>query len=78
MKKCLKTSDHLMGYRAVWKSLRDRYGIIIRRDTVMTIMRSLDPSGVADRRRRRLRRRTYSVPVYSVFHCMHAYSYHIV
>ena len=45
----------------MWSILK-RLGIPVRRNTVMELIRELDPVGVVHRRKRKLRRRTYSVP----------------
>ena len=77
----LGTSNSQMGYRAMWKCLRDKYNLIvvrfgihfviimpipiplIIRDTVMQVLRVLDPEGVRLRRSRRLKRRVYTSKV---------------
>ena len=45
----------------MWSILK-RMGIPAKRSTVMELIRELDPAGVEHRRKRKLRRRTYSVP----------------
>ena len=51
-------SGCFVGYRRLWARLR-RKGYFVKRATVMTILRELDPEGVDSRKRKRLRRRTY-------------------
>ena len=94
----MKSSNQLRGYRSIWRILRQRYSIIVRRyiaaqciscsivvpqashmckyllkvnlidllecihtsrDTVMRVLSNLDPEGVNQRARRRLKRRAY-------------------
>lgn len=55
----LRITGQLFGYRQMYKTLRDKYNINIRRDDVMAILRRLNPVGLAARRRRRLVRRVY-------------------
>ena len=57
----LNIPHFVSGYRKVWSILR-RLGIAVHRNTVMEIVRELDPEGVTARRKKRLRRRIYSVP----------------
>ncbi|XP_069136924.1 uncharacterized protein [Argopecten irradians] len=47
-----------VGYRHMTYTLRHK-GIHVRRDTVMKIMKEIDPEGVEFRRKRRIRRRIY-------------------
>ena len=49
----------LLGYRAVWHSLRLNHHIHVPRQQVAEILRELNPEGTRQRKRRRLRRRTY-------------------
>ncbi|XP_065890189.1 uncharacterized protein [Dysidea avara] len=56
----VKTSDRLRGYRAVWRILHRKFRLRIRRDTVMRMMRQIDPLGVEVRKKRRLKRRIYT------------------
>ena len=46
----------------MWNHLKRSYGIKVKRDTVMEILREIDPLGTALRRTRRLNRRRYSSP----------------
>ena len=75
------TSDAIMGYRSVWKILREKYGMVVRRyvcipykkcgikldnnerDTVMRLLKTVDPHGVFLRSKRKLKRRTYHTKV---------------
>ena len=50
------------GYRGLWYVLRCSYGIITPRDTVMRLLRDVDPVGSIQRRSRRLHRRQYNSP----------------
>ena len=52
----------LKGYRTMWNTLRTRYGIRMQRDTVMRILREIDPQASKSRQSRRLRRRKYISP----------------
>ena len=52
----------LMGYRAMTRCLRTRYNLRVSRDTVMRLLKEIDPAGVAQRRARRLQRRIYRCP----------------
>lgn len=50
----------LQGYRSVWHSLRTEHHVHVLRQRVANILRELNPQGVQQRRRRRLKRRRYS------------------
>ena len=52
---------NVIGYRKVWQVLKSM-GIPCNRRSAMEILKELDPEGVAGRRKKRLRRRIYSVP----------------
>ncbi len=83
IRKILRTSDNCMGYRGIWKVLRDRYKLFVKRfttlsvyamltqclfrDVVMELMRELDGEGVEMRRKRSLTRRVYFSKVYIIF-----------
>ncbi|XP_065887587.1 uncharacterized protein [Dysidea avara] len=56
----ISCSNQLRGYRAVWRILYSKYRLPVRRDTVMRIMRQIDPEGVKLRKKRRLKRRLYN------------------
>ncbi|XP_055020900.1 uncharacterized protein LOC110160159 isoform X2 [Boleophthalmus pectinirostris] len=49
----------LLGYRAMWQTLKQKHSIVARRDDVMCLMKSLDPAGTANRSSRRFVRRAY-------------------
>ena len=49
----------LSGYRSIWHALRLRHHIHVPRNLVAEIMKEIDPSGVKERRARRLKRRTF-------------------
>lgn len=51
-----------MGYRQFTRRLRRKYNLQVRRDTVMRSLLIIDPEGVEDRRRRRLKRQRYRTP----------------
>ncbi|XP_067301218.1 uncharacterized protein [Pseudorasbora parva] len=55
----LAGSGQLLGYRALWQTLRQKYYLTVKRDDVMHAMRRLDPSGVQLRHRHRFVRRGY-------------------
>nr|XP_023700260.1 uncharacterized protein LOC111860629 isoform X3 [Paramormyrops kingsleyae] len=55
----LTGSGQLLGYRALWQTLRQKYFLTVKRDDVMHAVRRLDPSGVQLRHRRRFIRRGY-------------------
>lgn len=51
-----------LGYRAMWQRLRDMYGFSVKQSTVLRLLNLVDPDGIEERSRYRLKRRTYSVP----------------
>eukprot|EP00731_Ephydatia_muelleri_P002690 Em0001g2690a len=55
----LKTSNCLLGYRAMWRLLHTKYGYIAKRSTIMMLLAVMDPDGVKLRKKHCLRRRTY-------------------
>ncbi|XP_041864343.1 uncharacterized protein LOC121654328 [Melanotaenia boesemani] len=55
----LQGSGRLLGYRAMWQILKQKYSLTVRRCDVMNLMRELDPSGIENRSQRRFVRRTY-------------------
>lgn len=55
----LKGSGSSMGYRAMHQKLRSVYNLQVDQETVRLCLKQLDPEGVEDRSRRRLRRRVY-------------------
>ena len=50
----------MSGYRAMWHTLRLKYGLCIPRSTVQSLLKEVDPFGTEERRKHRLKRRTYS------------------
>jgi hypothetical protein len=50
------------GYRRMKNILLQGHGLQIRRDEVYAILRDLDPEGVQERRKRKLKRRIFRVP----------------
>ena len=50
-----------LGYRKIWQILKIKV-VKTTRTTVMYVVKELDPEGVLSRRKKRLRRRCYSVP----------------
>jgi len=55
----LNGSGKCIGYRQMHQRLRVIYGLVVSRETVRRSLRILDPIGVEDRSRRRLRHREY-------------------
>ncbi|XP_062517895.1 uncharacterized protein LOC134193120 isoform X2 [Corticium candelabrum] len=47
------------GYRSLWKRLKDRHGLAVRRDILMTLLSIMDPEGAKSKKDRRLKRRVY-------------------
>jgi hypothetical protein len=58
----LETSGQLLGYRALWKRLKLKYSLNVKRETVQLLLKELDPGGVAARTAKRFKRRKYCVP----------------
>ena len=52
----------ICGYRAVWHMLRIKYGLFVPRQEVESLIRTIDPAGVEERKRHRLKRRKYESP----------------
>jgi len=48
-----------LGYRGMWNKLRTTYNITVPRDTVMEILKEIDPEGAEKRKSRKLQRRVY-------------------
>ena len=69
----LNGSGRLLGYRAMWRRLQSNHGIYVRRLTVQTVLRELDPEGSQLRKAHRLSRREYLNP--GPNHCWHADGY---
>ncbi|XP_067052296.1 uncharacterized protein [Acropora muricata] len=55
----LQGSGSLVGYRQMHQRLRTDYGLVADRETVRTILKTLDPDGVERRSKRKLKRRKY-------------------
>ena len=55
----LEGSGSCIGYRAMWQRLRNGLGMLVSRETVRHALRIIDPEGVSERLRNRLRRRQY-------------------
>ena len=58
----MSDSGQCIGYRTMWKRLVRCHNLNVRRDTVLDLLRVLDPDGVERRKRMRLLRRKYSAP----------------
>lgn len=54
--------DSLNGYRTMWHILRLRYHIYVPRRIVESILRTVDPRGVEERKQRCFRRRCFVSP----------------
>ena len=58
----LQGSGKQMGYKAMWLRLQlPPYNLFVYRDTVMELLRILDPEGVEGRSKYKLKRREYKV-----------------
>ena len=55
----LKGSGQLLGYRAMWQTLKQKYSLVVRRDDVMHLMAEMDPMGIENRSKHRFVRRAY-------------------
>ena len=55
----MEGSGSCIGYRAMWQRLRNDRGMVVSRETVRHALRIIDPEGVSERLRNRLRRRQY-------------------
>lgn len=51
-----------LGYRSLWKKLQLQYKLRVKRETVYTLLKILDPEGIANRYGNKLRRRRYISP----------------
>ena len=58
----LNGPECLLGYRAVTRCLRTGYNLRVSCDTVMRLLKEIDPAGVAQRRARHLQRQVYKCP----------------
>lgn len=48
-----------LGYRSMWRALNIQFGVCVTQSRVRHCLKAIDPDGVANRSRRRLRRRLY-------------------
>lgn len=55
----LASSGSSLGYRQMHQRLKLNYGLTVSRETVRIILRTLDPEGVQERSRNKLKRRQY-------------------
>lgn len=58
----IQDSGSCIGYRTMWRRLQREHGLIVKKDTVLEIMRIIDPQGIQLRKAHRLRRRRYINP----------------
>lgn len=58
----IECSGSCLGYKTLWRRLRSTYNLAVKRNSVLKILRIVDPEGVKTRAIHRLRRRKYSVP----------------
>ena len=56
----LDGSSCMSGYRAMWHTLRLKHGLCIPRSTVQSLLKELDPADTEERRKHRVKKRTYS------------------
>ena len=52
----------ISGYIRMWHTLHVKYGLYIPRVEVASLLRELDPAGVEQRKRHKLKRRKYNSP----------------
>jgi len=52
-------SSSNFGYRTMWQHLRQNHCMYVPRDTIMELIRHVDPDGVSARKSRKLKRRKY-------------------
>ena len=60
IQKEMQAAGELSDYRSIWHALRLRHHIHVPCNLVAEIMKEIDPSGVEERRARRLKRRTFT------------------
>lgn len=58
----LQGSGSCLGYKSMWQRLKQKYGLTVYRETVLHLLRILDPEGVELRAKYKLHRRVYKVP----------------
>lgn len=51
-----------LGYRALWSKLKEKYHLIVKRETVYNLMKILDPDGLQSRLAKKFKRREYVSP----------------
>ncbi len=71
----LNESGSMLGYRLMWIRLRTKYLLNVRRDTVMMLLRLMDPVGTSCRKQKRLSRRCYRSPVSYSYFLFKSYSF---
>ena len=55
------------GYRAMWHTLRLKYGLCIPRSTVQSLLKKLDAVGTEERRKHRLKQHIIKLSLYDIF-----------
>lgn len=66
----LQASGKCLGYRAMWRRLKQQHSLFVKRDTVLKLLWELDPDGVSSRKAKRMNRRKYISPGPSfTWHC---------
>ncbi|KAI9516384.1 hypothetical protein NQZ68_017587 [Dissostichus eleginoides] len=55
----LRGPGQMFGYRTMWLTLKQKHGLHVKRETVMRMLRELNPLGTLSRTRRWFVRRTY-------------------
>ena len=58
----LRGSGRLLGYRSMTRRLQRKHDLSVGRHVVREALKIMDPSGVSQRRQRRLEQRTYRSP----------------
>ena len=69
----LDGSGRLLSYRAMWRRLQSKHGVMVPRLVVENMLREIDPEGSRLRKANRLHRRSYLNP--GPNHCWHADGY---
>ena len=69
----LHGSGQLLGYRAMWRTIRRKYGVNVPRVIVQKLLREIDPERTKLRKAHRLKRREYVNP--GPNHCWHTDGY---
>lgn len=57
----IENSGQCIGYRSMWKRLINDHKLKVPRDTVLSLMRQIDPDGIKLRKAHRLKRRKYRI-----------------